>query len=183
MGKHLLNSFGLLAGTGLLLASCSGKDDNVKGNLVTRNDFEAVLGWGGNADVSVTSEKAHSGKYSVKVGPQNEYGYTYVNTLGNMSTAKTKAITVSAWVWMPNNQQAATLALSVTRSPEQGASLFYGGIDLSKAVTKYNSWQKVSQTFTMPDTVRSMNQLKCYLWRTAANDNVYADDITISVND
>lgn len=181
MGKHLLSYLSLLTGTGLLVAACSGSD-NVKGDLVTRNDFEAVVGWGGNNDGSVTKEKAHSGKYSVKVGPQNEYGYTYANTLGNMSAAKTKSITLSAWVWMPNNQQAATLALSVTRSAEQGASLFYGGIDLNKAVTKFNTWQKVSQTFPMPDSVESTNQLKCYLWRTATNENVYADDITISVN-
>ena len=51
MGKRTLNLLAGLVGTGLLLASCSGNDDTVvKGLLVTRNDFENVLGWGGGND-------------------------------------------------------------------------------------------------------------------------------------
>ena len=182
MRKTLLYSFGMLASAGLLLSSCS-KEDKVKGTLVTRNDFEGTLGWGGNVDPTITTEKAHSGQYSVKVGPQNEYGYTYAQTLGKMSPSKTKIVTISAWIWMPNSKSESSLALQVNRSIYANNQVYYGGINLTKAVTKYKSWQHVSESFTLPDSVKSDNYLKCYLWRAATNETTYADDITISVGE
>jgi hypothetical protein len=182
MRKNILNSLFLLAGTSLLLVSCS-KEDKVKGTLVTRNDFEAVLGWGGNNDISVTAEKAHSGKYSVKISPQNEYAYTYAQTLGNMSPAKMKTLTLSAWVWMPSAQAASSLVISITRSPLLSTPVFYGGVDLPKEVTKYKSWQHITKTFTLPDSVKSDNLLKCYLWRANTGETVYADDMMLSVGE
>lgn len=183
MGKHILKPLLLLVGASISFASCSKNEETItKGALVSRNDFESVLGWGGNTDVSVTTDRAHSGKYAVKVGPQNEFGYTYIQTLGKMSTAKAKTVTVSAWVWMPSAQSASQLVLSITRSPERNTPVFYGSIGLPTVVKKFKNWQQVSQTFTLPDSVQSANQLKCYLWRTGTNENVYADDITLSVS-
>lgn len=183
MRKNILNSLVLLAGTGLLLVSCSKDEEKVKGTLVTSNDFESVLGWGGTSDISVNTEKAHSGKYSIKIGPQNEYAYTYSQTLGQMSPTKMKTLTLSAWVWVPNAQAASSLVVSINHSPMVGTSVYYDGLDLRKDVTKYKSWQHVSKTFTLPDSVQSTNLLKCYLWRANTNESVYADDITLSVGE
>lgn len=170
----------LLAGAAPLLFSCS-KGDSVKGTLVTRNDFESVQGWGGTADASVTADRAHSGKYAVRVGPQNEFGYTYIQTLGKMSTPKIKEVTVSAWVWLPTVTAPGQLVLSIVRSPELNTPVFYSSIDLAKTVKKAKDWQLVSQTFALPDSVQSTNMLKCYLWRAGTTENVYADDVTLSV--
>ena len=182
MGKRIFNLLAGLVGTGLLLASCSGNDDTtVKGSLVTRNDFENVLGWGGGNDPSVSSDRAHSGKFSVKVGPQSEYGYTYIQTLGRMSTAKAKDVTVSAWVWLTSEQDPSSIVMSITRSPELNTPVFYGSVELAKEVKKFKTWQLVTKTFTLPDSVQATNQLKCYLWRVGSNENVYADDLTLSI--
>ena len=64
-----------------------------------------------------------------------------------------------------------------------GTSVYYDGLDLRKDVTKYKSWQHVSKTFTLPDSVQSTNLLKCYLWRANTNESVYADDIALSVGE
>ena len=165
-----------------LLASCAKKDEAViKGTLVTQNDFESVIGWNGNSDASVTAERAHSGKHALVVGPQNEFSYTYIRTLGKMSTAKIRTLTVSAWVWAPNDQVPGSLVLSITHSPERDTPVFYGSVALAKEVKKFKEWQQVSHTFALPDSVQDINQLKCYLWREGSNENVYADDITLSV--
>ncbi|GAC1375803.1 MAG: hypothetical protein NVS3B25_16580 [Hymenobacter sp.] len=183
MNTPRLLRLSLLAGAGPLLAGCAQSGDPaVNGTLVTRNDFENVLGWGGNAEASISAERAHSGKYAVRVGPQNEFGYTYIQTLGKMSTARTKAVTVSAWVWVPGAQAASSLVLAVARSPEINTPVYYGRISLPTAVKKFKDWQLVSQTFTLPDSVQATNQLKCYLWRAGATENVYADDLTLSVS-
>ena len=84
------------------LASCS-KDPsaNLPEGTVTHNNFENVQGWGGASEPSITSERAHSGKYSVITKPQQDFGYTYVNTLGQMTGGKPRKITVSGWAWVP----------------------------------------------------------------------------------
>lgn len=182
MQQRIFKSVSALAGAGFLLASCGGQEEaDAKGAVVTRNDFENVLGWGGNAEASLITERAHSGRYAVRVGPQNEFGYTYIQTLGKMSTARAKAVTVSAWVWLPSAQASASLVLAISRSPERNSSVFYGSIPLGTAAKKFKDWQLVSQTFVLPDSAQDTNQLKCYLWRASATENAYADDITISV--
>ncbi len=181
MAKTILKPLILLVGATLLLASCSKRDTITKGTLVSRNDFESVLGWGGSNDASVTTDRAHSGQYAVRVGPQNEFGYTYVRTLGNMSASKIRTITVSAWVWVPEMRAPSQIVLDITRSPEVSTPVFSSTINLPVTVKRAKTWQQVSKTFTLPDSVRSTNQLKCYLWRCGTNENVYADDITLSV--
>lgn len=182
MGKPLFNLLAGVVGTSLLLASCSGDNNTtVKGKLVTSNDFEAVLGWGGSADPSISMEQAHSGTSSVKVGPQNEYSLTYTQALGKMSPAKIKNITVSAWIWLGSESAPSSIVLSIDRSALLNTPVYYGNIELAKEVKKARSWQLVTKTFTLPDSIQATNQLKCYLWRAGSNENVHADDLTLSV--
>lgn len=183
MEKRVLKLAGVVGGVGLLLTSCAGSGAaDAQGAVVTRNDFENVLGWGGSAEASLTAERAHSGKYAVRVGPQNEFGYTYIQNLGKMSVARAKAVTVSAWVWVPSAQTTATLVLAISHSPERNTPVFYGSIPLGTAAKEFKNWRLVSQTFLLPDSVQDTNQLKCYLWRGSINESVYADDITLSVS-
>ncbi|WP_345119849.1 carbohydrate binding domain-containing protein [Hymenobacter antarcticus] len=171
----------LLTGS-VLLTSCAKKDDALtKGIAITHNDFESVLGWNGNTDGSVTTERAHSGKYALAVGPQAEYSYTYSSILGKMSTAKIRTITLSAWVWVPSDQVPGSLVLAIAHSPERSTPVFYGDISLAKEVKKFKEWQQVSRTFTLPDSIQDTNQLKCYLWRAGNSENVYADDIALRI--
>ncbi|MDO7847951.1 carbohydrate binding domain-containing protein [Hymenobacter sp. M29] len=182
MSKRLLTSLSIaLAVAGGALVSCS-HNDGAEGTIVTRNDFENVQGWGGSNDASITTEQAHSGKYSLKVGPQNEYGYTYVQTLGQMSTARVKKLTVSGWAWLPDKGATAQIVVSIAHSADKGSPVFYGSFTLPDEVKKYKSWQQISHTFTLPDSVQATNQLKCYLWRTSTNVTAYVDDFTLSVS-
>ena len=181
MAKQFLNLAGLVA-FGLLLASCSGKEDAVaQGTVLTHNDFENVQGWNGVDEATISSERAHSGRYAVRVGPANEFGCTYIRSLGKMSVAKIRAVTVSAWVWVPSAQATSSLVVEIAHSPEVNKPVFYGSIPLISAAKKFREWQQVSQTFTLPDSAQATNQFKCYLWRAGSTENVFTDDITISV--
>ena len=182
MSKRLLTPLSIaVAVAGVALVSCS-RNDGTEGAIVTRNDFENVLGWGGNTDASITTEQAHSGKYAIKVGAQNEYGYTYIQTLGNMSTARVKKLTVSGWAWLPDKGATSQIVVSIAHSADKNSPVFYGSFALPDEVKKYKSWQQISHTFTLPDSVQATNQLKCYLWRTSVNETVYVDDLTLSVS-
>ena len=164
------------------LAACSDSEfSEFPAGVITRNDFENVQGWGGANESGVTSEKAHSGKYSVCVNPQIEFSYTYIRQLAQMSSGKPKRITVSAWAWVPDKDCKASLTLEIKHSPEKGTPVMYDGMELSSTVRSFKSWEKVSKTFVLPDSVAATNQLKLYMWRGSSPRPVYLDDISIKV--
>lgn len=165
---------------GLGACSKSGSEDWPAGT-VTRNDFENVQGWGGANEGGVTTDKAHSGKHSIWVNPQTEFSYTYIRQLGQMSSGKPKKLTVSGWAWVPDKDAKAMLILEIKHSPEKGTVVLYDGTELSSTVNGFKGWEKVSKTYTLPDSVASANQLKLYLWRGSSPRPVYLDDVSIQV--
>lgn len=172
----------LLVSLALLSASCSGQSEATEpGKVAAHNDFESVLGWGGNTDASISTEQAHSGNHSVRVGPQHEFGLTYIQSLGKMTLAKAKAVTISGWVWVPGPKNPATLVLEITHSAERNTPVFYGSLPVASAAGT-RSWQHVSQTLQLPDSVQVTNQVKFYLWSSGSPENVYADDLSLSVS-
>ncbi|QDA59946.1 carbohydrate binding domain-containing protein [Hymenobacter jejuensis] len=148
-------------------------------NRLAFNDFENVLGWGDLNTSNITNERAHSGKYSVKVGPDNEYGTGYSRELGLMSPHKPSQLTVSAWVWVPDRTATASLVVTLNRSASDETKVFYSRIELLQEIKHFQEWEHISKTFTLPDTVAVTNQFKFYLWRNGSPQNVYVDDMEI----
>ncbi|MCI1188235.1 hypothetical protein MON38_12465 [Hymenobacter sp. DH14] len=164
------------------LGSCS-KDSsaNLPEGTVTYNNFENVQGWGGANEPSVTTERAHSGKYSVITKPELDFGYTYVNTLGQMTGGKPKKITVSGWAWVPDKDANAALVVDIKHSPANGSQVFYGLLEMGRNVKKFGDWQEVNKTFDLPDSIASGNLCKVYMWRGSSPRPVYLDDVSIKI--
>ena len=164
------------------LGACS-KDSsaNLPEGTVTINNFENVQGWGGSSEASVTTERAHSGKYSVMTKPGLDFSYTYINTLGQMTGGKPKKVTVSGWAWVPDKDANAALVLDIKHSPTNGSQVYYSSMEIARTVKKFGGWEQVSKTFDLPDSIASANQCKVYMWRGSSPSPVYLDDVTIQV--
>ena len=172
-----------IAALATALGACS-KDHSLEKlpeGMITRNDFENVQGWGAANEPSVTTEKAHSGKYSVVTNSQIEFGYTYVRQMGQMTGGKPKKLTITAWAWVPDKDASAAVVVDVKHSPEKGNQVFYAGLDLAHTVTKFKEWEQVSKTFVLPDSIASANVCKVYMWRGSSPRAVYLDDVSIQV--
>ena len=165
---------------GLGACSKSGSGDWPEGTI-TRNDFENVQGWGGANEGSLTTERAHSGRYSISVNPQTEFSYTYARQLGQMAGSKPKRLVVTAWAWVPDKDAKASLILEIKHSPEKATPVLYEGLELSSTVRSFKSWEQVSKTYVLPDSVASTNQVKLYVWRGSSPRPVYLDDVSIKV--
>ncbi len=180
MANYSSLAVGLLL-TATFSACSSDQNADLPAGMVTRNSFESVQGWGGANEVSITSAKAHSGKYAIWVNPQVEYSYTYSSTLNQMTPAKPKRLTLEGWAWVPDKQSTASVVLEIKHSPTNGSTVYYGGLDLSSSVGGYKDWKKVSKTFVLPDSIASGNALKIYMWRGSNQTPVYLDDVSISL--
>ena len=168
----------------LFFASCTGSTSEAPATgLLAANDFENLDGWLADSPalVTLTKSQAHSGKYSTMAAPGNDYSLGYSNILSKLSPDWPGALTVSAWVLVPNDQAAAKLVTEVQGAGAHGASLLWQGLNLAREVKVFNKWQYVQQTITMPATARPDSRLKVYLWRAESKGPVYLDDVKISL--
>ncbi|MBF9143083.1 hypothetical protein [Hymenobacter properus] len=169
----------------LVLAACGHATSEKPAGYMAGNDFESVAGWTNGCDVppSLTTSKAHSGRYSVKVGPAAEYSLGYSSVASKLSTTRFSKLKIKAWVNVPNDKSAATLVVEVdpaTTAPDQ-KPLLWKGLELAKTAGGYNKWVEVEQTVDMPATITPESQLKVYMWRgaNAGAEDIYLDDIEL----
>ena len=171
------------AALALLAASGCSSDSSptaIPENQLMATDFESMTGW--TPDVpSLTREKAHSGKYSIKTDPNIEYSLTYQTTLGALSPTKLTKVRLTAYAYVKKAGSPATLTFQLLRSlPEGGAAFFMESIDMSKTVKKAGEWTKVTQDIVLPADVAATSILRLYIWRASSSDAVYVDDIVLT---
>lgn len=167
-----------------LLAGCSQTPPQTPtaGNLAF-NDFDNLDGWLADSPALITlsQEKAHSGKYSTMVSSDYAYSLGYNNTLGRLSPDWPAKLKISAWVLLPSDQAAAKLVAEVKSADTQASNLLWQGLELPKAVKTYNAWQYVEQTIVVPNSAKANSRLLVYLWRADSKVPVYLDDLTIAL--
>lgn len=159
------------------LAACSSETTKEDPNYLLGNDFDNLESWL-PATPSLTRDVAHSGKYSVKVDGDNEYALGFNNQLGKISSSRLKKIKLQGWAYMVSNRSAARLQLQIV-DPATNKEIFSDGINLADQVKGYRNWTKISKEITLPDNVASNQTLKVYLWRGAAGDTAYLDDLQV----
>lgn len=180
MPRYFTFAAALLA---LSLSACSDKSESdADAGLLTSNDFEHLNGWIGDSPSSatLTTEKAHSGKYSVVVKPGADYGLGYGNVLSKMSATRPGKITISAWVMVPSNQALAQLVTEI-KDPTTNKLYLWNGVDLVKEAKKFNVWQKVERTITVPAEATATSRIQIYPWRGNSGQPVYVDDIEVKL--
>lgn len=173
----------LIAGSVLLMgmATCSSpaKEEAVPANLVAKNDFEAVDGWG-VVSTSLTNAKAHSGRYSVKVDGGIEYSIGYRNTLLQVSNSKINKLHVRAWVLLSGTKAKAVLVVQIVNPAKNGEQVYWQALDIRAEVKTLNHWTQIDKDFDLPANISSNQELRVYMWRTSPNDTTYLDDVEIT---
>ena len=179
MNRYVPFATALLA---LSLSSCSDKSaSDSQAGLLTSNDFEHLSGWNDSpATATLSTEKAHSGKYSVVVKPGMDYGLGYGNLLSNFSVTRPNKITVSAWVYLPSKQAEAVFVTQITE-PATNKVYLWDGISLAKEVKKFNTWQKIEKTITIPAEATATSRIQLYPWRGNSGQPVYIDDVEVKL--
>lgn len=165
----------------LSLSACSdGSSPSSSEKLLAANDFEQLAGWIGDnpAGATLTTDKAHSGKYSVVVKPGSDYGLGYGNVLSKLSGTRPAKIAVSAWVLVPNKDAGAVLVTEI-KDPATNKTLLWAGLDCGKQVKKFNEWQKVEKTIDIPAEATAASRIQIYPWRGGGGQPVYVDDVEV----
>jgi hypothetical protein len=165
---------------GLLgLASCK-SDSSASGdaNQVAFNDFESLDGWASNTE-SLTKEQAHSGKYSIGVNPNVEFGLNYMMMLNKVFDHKPRKLRVSGWGYMADSKSTAQLDIQLF-DLAQGKAVFGESIDYATAVKTPGKWVEISREITLPATTASTQQLRVFLWRAGASSPAFIDDVRVA---
>lgn len=178
MKKHIYLALALAA-----LAGCNGSDSETRpANLLAGNNFEGMEGWNGDTPppASLNKEKAHSGIYSMRVGPDVEYASGFIGTLGKLSPTRLAKVQIKAWVYVPAGATSSSLVTQIIDPATPGASpLLWQALPLNDVAKKRNEWIEVEKTITMPANASPTFKLYVYLWRGLAPTVAYVDDMQI----
>lgn len=161
------------------IAGCDNtSSEAAEGSSLAFNDYEAVVGWMPNPE-SVTRERAHSGRYAVKVGPENEYGMGYSSVLEKIIDHRPRKLRVEAWGFMTDANSTAKVGFQLFNAA-QDKVLFNDGIEYAEAVKTPGRWVKISKDMTLPSDVAGNQQIRVFLWRSGASSPAFIDDLRIS---
>ena len=166
----------------LVIAGCShSSGTEPTSGILAANDFDDIDGWVADSSVLVTLSKAraHSGAYSTMAAPGHEFSFGYNNKLSRVAPTMPTKIKVSAWVMLPNAQTNAKLVTEIKSS--NGANMQWDGLELAKTVKRFNKWQYVEQTVSIPPAAKPDDRLLAYLWLANSKEPVYLDDLKISL--
>jgi len=147
--------------------------------LLTTADFEQSIGWGDADPNSLTTEKAHSGHWSVRVKPDVPFGYTYARNLSEISKTPLTRLVLDAWVLRTAAGSTAKLVVQVNASPTDDTKVFYTAFPVEQTVTKFGEWTAVSVPISLPTSAAGANRMKVYLWNDQSTAPTYLDDMTL----
>lgn len=170
-----------LAGLGMALAlsQCHPRngEEDVREHVVFANDFEQMAGWLPATDSSLTTERAHSGRYSVKVDQKHPFSATYRLTLSDGFTKRPRRLRLSAWTWVDGPMEEARL-IFILNPPNANAgapAIFSTHLFLADN-WPYRRWTYLSRDINLPPEISSQTQIVVFLWEFGAQHPVYADD-------
>lgn len=163
----------------LLLPGCGDRDTPPGASTeIAANDYESVIGWMPDPK-TVTRERAHSGRYAVKVDATNEYGLGYSQVLAKAVDHKPSKLRIEGWALMTDANAKARLGLQLFDLTTNRA-VFGEGIDYDPTIKEYGKWVKISKDISLPANTISSQELRVFLWRAGATSPAYLDDLRIS---
>ena len=175
--KWLLVPLGLLAATG-----CQPRDGRpeTRQRELMHTGFEELPGWAPETPPSLTTEKVHSGKFAVRVDQQHPYSLSYRTELGKLCPShRLRRLTLSAWVWVPSYQDDAVIVAAIASPGDPDHPTFRKSVYLTDS-GPFQQWKRVSRDLDLPSDIHADSQLTIYLWKSNANEPVYADDFQLT---
>lgn len=160
------------------LFACSQNSDPDK--ILVENNFDGLEGWG-IEHPSVTSQRAFSGKYSLKVDPQLEFGLGFNKILGTLTNQKPKVLKIEFRAYIPSDAARARFVCGFA-DPATGKDTFRQDFNLVDKTKDYREWVKIVKRLELPDAVQLSDKFSCYLWRPeSTTETVFIDDLKITL--
>ena len=175
----------LLAAIGLLAtAGCHprGGRTEPRPRELMHTGFEDFAGWGPKIIPLLVTNKAHSGKFALRVDPQHPYSPTFRADLGQLCpNHRPRRLTLSAWVWVPSYSDEAMLVAAISNPGDLDHPVLHKEVFLNDS-RPFRQWKLVSRDIDLPSTlvISSKSQLVIYLWNAGASAPVYADDLLLT---
>lgn len=160
------------------LLACS--SENSPNKILVSNNFDGLAGWGFEHP-SLTSQRAHSGKYAIKIDPIIPYSMSFNQILGTLTNQKPTRIQVEFWAYIPSAEAKARFVCSF-KDLKNGKDTFYQDFNIIDKTSNYREWAKITKRLEIPAGVNLSDNFSCYLWRPEdSNEAVYLDDLKIFV--
>jgi hypothetical protein len=141
------------------------------------NDFENTALANLN---QVTETVSRSGRTSVVMTPDKEYGCRFLESLSALGDHTPSFIRTEIWIMKTSGDS--TGALLVCSVERKGRSLIWQSEQVDRYVMAANRWYRVARTFVIPDTTGRWADLSVYLWN-RKHAFFYADDMTVECRD
>lgn len=165
-----------------VLGACSASDSGAAANdpaVLTSNDFEHSVGWGAAEATSLSTAKAHSGRWSIRVSPEVPFSYTFARPLGELDAPIPQKMVLEAWALRVAGGSTAQVVVQVDASTTDEHRVLYAALPLATAVPKFGEWTAVRLPLTLPANAIGTNNLKVYLWNDHATTPTYLDDVVL----
>ncbi len=164
-----------------LLTACHASFDNPSAtdlaNRIIVNDFEAVSGWVHPDVPSLSIEQAHSGRWSVRVGPGQEYGYGCRLPLAQASAARPSKLRLRAWFFRSAPELSGGIAVKITKGDTDEKLQFE---TLGAADVPVGAWTARELTFPLDARVTGADHLEVFAWGPGLTGPLYVDDVELS---
>lgn len=166
---------------GLLAAGCQPRDERPlpKVRELMHTSFENFEGWAPQMLPELTTAKAHTGKYAIRIDKDHEYSAAYHMELGQLSTHRPRRLTLSAWVWVPSQADDAFIVFTISNPANLDQPVYQKYVYLTNS-GPWQQWKYVSRDLDLPTEIYSHSRVAIYLWRSAAKGAVYADDFRLT---
>jgi hypothetical protein len=134
----------------------------------------------GKYSQKITSECAHTGKYSYKFAGTEEYGPGSSVLVSSVNGSATYPMIIQASVYVLLKEKPRTNQVSLVISIENKEKPYqYQVIDLGLNV-EAGIWTKLSNSLTMAECQSPSDNIKVYLWR-RGKDGVFLDDFSADI--
>ncbi|SDJ81502.1 hypothetical protein SAMN05421823_101178 [Catalinimonas alkaloidigena] len=160
--------------TAVSLVRCGAPDSRDDAHLITHNDFESYGGW--TSLPTLTDERAHSGRYSIKVTPQQPFGPSFSKPVGQFYHEGARRLKLEAYVYRDDPKAHVALIMAV-HSPVDNSGLVYEEV---AHTGESNAWWKLEKVIELPEGLPEDAKFKLYAWMGDGRGAFYVDDVTLT---
>ncbi|MDB5235598.1 MAG: hypothetical protein JWR44_2591 [Hymenobacter sp.] len=158
-----------------LMAGCDKSEDDT--TVLLNSDFEQFESWGQPIPTMLSTEKAHSGRYSYCVKQGDDFAGNYVTSLASCPEPPSM-IRLEGWTYLPNIPIGSTIVVLEIHCHGRRPDV-WKGISIDQVVRRYQKWERFTKTFRLPDDLLPSDEVKLYVWSPERGPAKYFDDLKL----
>ncbi len=139
------------------------------------NDCDKDVIWGQMQ--TITSEMAHSGTKSSKVGGDNKFSITMEYPLKIIPDSIKNMLRIELWYYELDTNSKAKLFV---QAEGENFKYFHKSFVLDSSITNIDKWTKYTTNMSIPDSIKQADLMKVYIYN-PSNKILYIDDFNINI--